>query len=216
MRETGCYLYAITQGISSEDVSTVSGLGGTPVRLVEHRELTAVVSDVNLEEFSADSLSLSSGNSNWLDEMARTHHAVVNEVATLAPTAPIRLATVCHGDGGVCSRLDEWYDALRRILGRIEGRMEWNVTASAPTVTYTDKLHLALSKQAVASRRLLRNGMSNGHRGAAALNGAYLVENDGMAEFHALARRLAERHPDARLAVRGPWPPYSFATLEST
>jgi hypothetical protein len=35
------------------------------------------------------------------------------------------------------------------------------------------------------------------------LNGAYLVDNDGVIEFHALTQQLAEKHPDARLDLQG-------------
>ena len=34
--------------------------------------------------------------------------------------------------------------------------------------------------------------------------------------FAAAVQELAEQYPDAQLTVAGPWPPYSFATLEQT
>jgi hypothetical protein len=53
--------------------------------------------------------------------------------------------------------------------------------------------------------------------GAAApmvLNAAFLVDRDKIAEFQSVASEIAaERGPEA-LVVTGPWPPYSFASLE--
>jgi hypothetical protein len=46
------------------------------------------------------------------------------------------------------------------------------------------------------------------------LNGAYLVEEARAAEFTELVARLTGEHPQARIEAQGPWPPYSFATLE--
>jgi hypothetical protein len=48
------------------------------------------------------------------------------------------------------------------------------------------------------------------------LNGAYLIDTARTDDFHALVRDLANRHPEIRVRVDGPWPPYSFATLDDT
>jgi hypothetical protein len=47
------------------------------------------------------------------------------------------------------------------------------------------------------------------------LNAAYLVDEERSQEFAAAADRLAGEHPAVRLELTGPWPPYSFATMES-
>jgi hypothetical protein len=46
------------------------------------------------------------------------------------------------------------------------------------------------------------------------LNGAYLIDEDRTHEFVAMAAALDDRHPALRLELTGPWPPYSFATIE--
>jgi hypothetical protein len=46
------------------------------------------------------------------------------------------------------------------------------------------------------------------------LNGAYLVHDDDQNAFRSAAEDLARRYPEAGIDVRGPWPPYSFATLD--
>jgi hypothetical protein len=46
------------------------------------------------------------------------------------------------------------------------------------------------------------------------LNAAFLVDRDVHADFHTLASELAaQRSPDS-VVVTGPWPPYSFTSLE--
>lgn len=254
MTETGCYMYAVARGISRGDLTAVTGLRDAPLRLIEHRNLTAVVSDVDLDEFGEAGLRQHLEDLGWLEEVARTHHAVVNEVATRAPTAPLRLATICLGDDNVRARLDEWHDALERTLSRIKGRMEWSVKAFAPQVeaeatppppgapgtgagaaylmrrkaeaerrekdadraaALADELHAALSRHAVASRRLApQDRKLTGHHGTMTLNGAYLVDDADLSEFLAAAQELNDLHPEARIELQGPWPPYSFATLE--
>jgi hypothetical protein len=46
------------------------------------------------------------------------------------------------------------------------------------------------------------------------LNGAYLVPDEETEGFRAVVSRLAELNPRLELELNGPWPPYSFATLE--
>ncbi|MER6596745.1 GvpL/GvpF family gas vesicle protein, partial [Micromonospora purpureochromogenes] len=63
---------------------------------------------------------------------------------------------------------------------------------------------------AVARRHAPQDRRLSGAPTAMVLNGAYLVETAGVAGFAALVRELADRHPEIRLELTGPWPPYSF------
>ena len=48
------------------------------------------------------------------------------------------------------------------------------------------------------------------------LNGTYLVDQSQVAEFRETVERLASLDDHIRLEVGGPWPPYSFASLDAT
>jgi hypothetical protein len=45
-------------------------------------------------------------------------------------------------------------------------------------------------------------------------NVAYLVPQDSSEAFTATIGRFTQSHPEVLIDARGPWPPYSFATLE--
>src|SRR5699024_2896934 len=114
--------------------------------LVEHGGLAAVVSPVDLDEFGDEGLRRNLEDLSWLEEVARTHDAVVTQVSQSAPTAPLRLATICFGDEGVRARLAEWQEPLTAALDRIEGRVEWSVklyddfgTQTAPSAQSSDE-----------------------------------------------------------------------------
>lgn len=82
-------------------------------------------------------------------------------------------------------------------------------------VRVAEEVHQALAARSVASRRLApQDPRLTGHDGVMTLNGAYLVEETGGDAFAAAVQELAETYPDAHLTVAGPWPPYSFATLD--
>jgi hypothetical protein len=124
-------MYAISRGLSAADVRATPGIDGGRLEVVEHRDLCAVVSSVDLGEFGEEGLRRNLERLDWLEDVARAHDAVVQAVALLGPTAPLRLATICLDDDGVRRRLDEWHDALREVLDRVEGRREWSVKVFA-------------------------------------------------------------------------------------
>ena len=76
-------------------------------------------------------------------------------------------------------------------------------------------MHDRLREAAVASRRLApQDRRLSRHRGEMVLNGAYLVDNDRVDSFTALVDELGGLHEHVRVELGGPWPPYSFASLE--
>lgn len=243
-------MYAITRGLDPSRLDSTPALAGGRLEVVEHRGLEAVVSDVGLTEFGEDGLRQNLERMDWLEEVARGHDTVVQAVAALGPTAPLRLATICLDDAAVRRRLDEWYDALEVVLDRVEGRMEWSVKAFAPSaeahppagvaaaggaaylqrkkqelaarenregaaLKLAEQLHDDLSSGSSASRRLPpQDPRLTGHQGTMILNGAYLVDIDEGAGFEERVHSLMAEHPDARIELGGPWPPYSFAVLD--
>ncbi|MEH0969687.1 GvpL/GvpF family gas vesicle protein [Micromonospora sp. CPCC 205546] len=75
-----------------------------------------------------------------------------------------------------------------------------------------DAVHEALAGEAVAARRHPpQDRRLSGAPTAMVLNGAYLVGRDATTGFRRLVDALAGRHPEIRLELTGPWPPYSFA-----
>jgi hypothetical protein len=126
------YLYAITRGLDPASLDVVEGLDGSRLEVVDHRGLSAIVSDVDLDEYGEEPLRQNLERLDWLEKVARTHDSVIQAVTAHGPTAPLRLATICLDDDGVRRRLDEWFFALEQVLDRVEGRMEWSVKVFAP------------------------------------------------------------------------------------
>jgi hypothetical protein len=252
--EKGRYLYAVTRGVDTQALRGTVGLDDGPLDTLEEGGLTAVTGLVDLDEFGEEGLRVHLEDLAWLERVARRHDEVVTKVAGLGPTAPLRMATICHDDAGVRDRLREWHDALHAALNRVEGRKEWSVKAyaqprpaafPAPSTTtpqarsgaaYLQRkrvqtehrqlaeeqdtaaaigIHAALSGAAVASRLLAaQDPRLTGHEGTMVLNGAYLVDEEHAGIFVAETESQAATHQDVRVEVNGPWPPYSFATLD--
>jgi hypothetical protein len=138
MTEPAVYLYAFTQpppSLESARLQAVNGVSGAPVRTVEHAGLTAVVSSVPLGEYAEHALHDNLEDLDWLEQTARAHHAVVELVAHLAATAPVRLVTLFHDDQRVRQLIDQRRDDIEKALSRIADRSEWGVKAYSTPVT---------------------------------------------------------------------------------
>ncbi|KAA1427920.1 GvpL/GvpF family gas vesicle protein [Nocardioides antri] len=218
------YLYAVCRGLDEAALDGVTGLDGRPVEVVGVLDLQAAVSTVDLPGLGEEGLRADLERPEWVERTARGHDTVVQACARSAPTAPMRLGTVCPDDGSVRRSLEEWYDDLAAALGRITGREQWSVkvyahprpSPAAGTEDARDQSSLAaedldagLREVAVAARRV--SGRSGG---AMLLNGAYLVDAARARAFAERVAALGVAHPDVSVACDGPWPAYSFATLE--
>ncbi len=97
---------------------------------------------------------------------------------------------------------------LRRRRAQLTAREEGQRIAGAAAAA----VHTALAGPAVAARRHPpQDRRLSGAPTTMILNGAYLVDDAALADFTALVGALGERHPEIRLELTGPWPPYSFA-----
>ena len=78
-----------------------------------------------------------------------------------------------------------------------------------------DEIHQTLARSVVATRVLQpQDPRLTGRADTMILNGAYLVPMEETDGFRAVVSRLAELHTALEIELNGPWPPYSFATLE--
>jgi hypothetical protein len=126
--ETGTYVYAVGRYLDHEVLSELEGVSGAPVRLLEHRDLVAVVSSVALTEFGESALRRNLENLGWVEKTAREHDQVVRRAAAMTTAlAPFRLVTIYRSDDAARDRIEELYDDLVLALDRIDRRTEWSV-----------------------------------------------------------------------------------------
>ena len=253
--EEGVWAYGITASDrvaepgGAPDLSWLTGVGGA-VRTVTCSGLTVLVSDVSLAEFGEAALREHLEDLEWLDEVARVHHYVVEAAARLFPLLPVRLATVYSGEAALCAALADHHDELLGALRRVGGRVEWGVKAYAaaeqaeaavspaagepgPGLAYLRRRRdqLAAGREAraaaVSGARAVHAGLAG--KAAAAvvrppqsaqlskvrlpmlLNAAYLLDASDGTSFTAAVAAEATAHPELRIELTGPWPPYSFA-----
>lgn len=123
----------------------------------------------------------------------------------VVPGAQPRTAEAAGGGGAGAAY-------LRRRRAQLTAREEGQRIAADAAAT----IHTALAGYAVAARRHApQDRRLSGAATAMVLNGAYLIDRTALDGFSALVGELADRHPELRLELTGPWPPYSFVAEPS-
>jgi hypothetical protein len=220
----GLYAYAITRDRQLD-------LAGP--WLVGHRGLALVVAEVDLGLFAGLEFEEATEDSP-LAVLARYHDAVVRTVFEHEPVLPLRFGTVLDSVDAAVRLLSARHDEALAWLDRVDGRREWGVrvraAARAPMNLegLSGTAYLAQRRQRLADTDAGRRAAETLHRaltgqaaettcrdgaGGLLLEAAYLVDTAAEHDFRAEVERLtAELGLTAE--ITGPWPPYSFTTVE--
>jgi Gas vesicle synthesis protein GvpL/GvpF len=163
------------------------------------------------------------------------HEQVVEAAMEAGPTLPVRFGTTFEDDDALLTSLEREGRRLHRQLQRVAGCVELAVrvglvdaaTASDSSAAsgrgyLESKLSTRRSQQSLVRdtlRPLSRLSVSARHLEGSpeqeAVRASYLVRSDQVGRFSEEVTLVAERNPQLWLSLTGPWPPYSFAELET-
>ncbi|MFF5476518.1 GvpL/GvpF family gas vesicle protein [Streptomyces sp. NPDC012935] len=132
------YVYAVCRPFRSALQSQLTGVAGAPPKQLTHHGLIAVVSTVPEADFAEEPLRAHLEDMEWLTATARAHQQVIDALTVVTTPLPLRLATVFRDDSGVRTMMEAREEDFRRILDRLEGRVEWGVKVYAETESTQD------------------------------------------------------------------------------
>ena len=126
--EPGFYVYGVA---AADGIDFPEGLAGVDpehaVSTVERAGLVAVASRVSLAEFGEEALHENLNDVEWLEEKARAHERVLDQILAQAPVVPMRLCTIYRDEAHVREMLEREHDVFVDALHRLEGKTEWGV-----------------------------------------------------------------------------------------
>jgi hypothetical protein len=120
-------VYAVCRPFGAPLQSQLTGVAGDPPRLLHHHGLVAVVSHVPERDFAEAALRAHLEDLDWLAATARAHQGVIDALTVVTTPLPLRLATVFRDDSAVRVMIEAREVDFRRILDRLQGRVEWGV-----------------------------------------------------------------------------------------
>ncbi|MET9109554.1 GvpL/GvpF family gas vesicle protein, partial [Streptomyces zhihengii] len=145
-----------------------------PVRLTAGSRDPAVllaVGDVPAADFREEALRRRLEELEWLETVARAHHAVVEALAAVTTVLPLRLATVYVDEAGARAALDEGARAFAERLSLLAGHREWGVKvyadpSAAPPPPAPAADGLSPGRSYLRQRREQRSGREEVYRDA--------------------------------------------------
>jgi hypothetical protein len=213
------HLYALTGAPAL--VPPTPGFDGAALEVVRVGELDAVVSPAEGESVPQTEAAI------------LLHAGVVDDLAALNDAVlPARFGRAYRDRDALREAVGAHAPALVEALDRVRGCVELGLrvaateTAAAPAVaTGSDYMRARLGEQrrtaglaeavhaplAALARASTR---SVGVTPRLLLSGSYLVERGEVDAVRAAVERLGRDHPELTLVLTGPWPPYSFATMD--
>lgn len=127
MRRTahGILVYCITE---EKALPPAPGMHPTrDVYLITHRDLAAVASEAPWDDFGALALRRHLQDASWLEQEARAHERVVEQIMADRPVLPMKLCTVFRSERRVRAMLELYAAEFHRALGQLRKKQEWGV-----------------------------------------------------------------------------------------
>ncbi|HEU4563312.1 MAG TPA: GvpL/GvpF family gas vesicle protein [Gemmatimonadaceae bacterium] len=147
------------------------------------------------------------------------YRRVVDAAFLHGAVLPAPCGTVFRSADQVRLWMEQNYIALHEGINFVSGRCETRVHAGVSPLAAADAKPPELAAAAAESFRILRRHAVAAlpvrrDEGAEVLSAAFLIEQDGWADFAEQVREEGARHPALRLEQTGPWPPYDFVRVD--
>ena len=239
--EHALYLYGVSQRAPSKPVKAEGVDGVAAVESVPCAGLTCWISRVSRLEY-ADRLSRNMEDLEWLAAASVRHQRVVSEIAAASTILPARFGTVFLSEASLAAHVSTHKRQLLPALKRIEGADEWGVKVFAVPAPATVPITAAsgteyLRRKAAAAtaahgsldpevrsfaeqlRRVAVDvaptGKVSGGQRHLEWQASFLLRRSRQKQWRAILDRFAARWGTARrIECTGPWPPYSFVSVD--
>ena len=213
------YLYALSEPPTT--APGVRGIDDTLVAIERVGGIDAVVSDLARARVEPSEHAILA-HARVVDQAAEANEAVL----------PARFGRGFEDAATLRSAVNESAAELAQGLELVRGCAELALRVLAPgdrapepSATGSDYMRARLDRQRRAERladelheplaAIARAATKSVGAGSElVLSAAYLVPRQAVDEFNARVAELGAEHPGVTLACTGPWPPYSFATVE--
>jgi hypothetical protein len=127
LENTGILIYCIIQEFD-EKLSEIRGLDeSNRLYAIKSGPLTAIVSDVNLEEYGEDKMAENGENIEWLKEKATMFMEVILKVMDMTSVIPMKFLTIFLSEHRVMEILRENHEDFQETFRRISGHDEFGV-----------------------------------------------------------------------------------------
>jgi hypothetical protein len=123
------YVYGIysSNEATGMDLPSVGVDGSNEVRPVYHRDLVAVVSNVQASTYEPNTLQRNMRDASWRNQHIERHASVLEEVRSTRTLIPMKFGVVHSSDEAVEDMLEANYHKYAATLDHVAGKVEWEL-----------------------------------------------------------------------------------------
>jgi len=218
--------------------------GSTPRPLAIGSGVWLLASAVPATEYEESSLAARLTDVEWLAQCGAAHHDVIARAARTHAVAPFRLLTLFRSEARAIEEATRLRTKIERALDRVNDRREWVVrVAAVPGATRSSRTRATSGTSYLMARasqpRVVATATPGARRAARELvaelkeyadqivtrpseaahvlyDGALLVSREKEVDIGNVVRQWQPRLAPVgcRVSLTGPWPPYSFVSLD--
>lgn len=123
------YVYGVIDAREEAVVMGLRGIADQPVEIVTEGQVAGVYSQVPSEEFDESELRAHLADMAWVENVARGHEAVLDDLCRRTTVIPMRMCTVYQTEARVREMLSREQTPLQEAIEYLEGKHEWGVQA---------------------------------------------------------------------------------------
>jgi hypothetical protein len=123
------YLYGVilAEELQSLEVPAIMGIDQKTVTLKIFKNLAAVITPVNAQNFSQEQIDLQLKDAEWLKEKAFHHHEIISMIHQHFTVLPLSFCTIFQNESNLESLLDHQYEVIFQKLLSLKNQQEWNL-----------------------------------------------------------------------------------------
>jgi len=127
IKNKGFYLYCIFY--RREDIPTIyKGIDGeNEVFSLPYRDISALVSQIPLDEYSEEHLERNLTDIGWVAPRVETHERIIEQIMDFSPVIPIKFCTIFRNEERIQEILEKQYDSLKTLLDYLADKEEWGI-----------------------------------------------------------------------------------------
>jgi hypothetical protein len=122
----GLYLYGMADSLDWRKRKIFGIAPAYPIYGIEIGSVCAVVSDVPLDEYSAQPLEQRVNDMSWLKQKAELHMAILCSVMSFSPLIPAKFCTVFCDKDKLVNTVKPNIGVIQDYLERLRGKAEWS------------------------------------------------------------------------------------------
>ncbi len=138
--ETAIYLFCLSRSGSLPALNAEGLHNGAPLFTSEVYDISAVVTEVPLDDFYGACAEKNLQDLSWVGPRALRHAEVIESVRSRSPVLPSRFGTLFSSMESLRKLVERNSETINRFLNTVSGKDEWSVKAMSCKASLTEKL----------------------------------------------------------------------------